>query len=141
MSTITNVATPSALSILTGPNGPLSNLSSQTSQSILKSASPADLVSLSNAALGLQEANSLFGGTPVNNFGGTTPVNNPATDDLSILSAVYGFTPPSSTASAATDPTQALLFAAYGLTPPPTSASTVPWAPSASTGTLLNTVD
>jgi len=128
MGTIPQATSPSALSILTGPDGPLSSLYSPVPQSVLQSASPTDLASLSAAALGLEEVNGLFGDTSPSEY-------VPQPFDLSILSAVYGLPPPSS-ATAATEPLQALLPALYGLTPASPAATT----PAATTGTLVNTV-
>ncbi len=115
MGTITNNPTPSALSLLTEPGQPLSSLTSLVPQSVLDSASPADLVALSTAALGLQEVDSLFGGSPANE---ALPSN------FSVLSAQYGLALPSYDTLAA-GPEESLLSSLYGVTPPsPTPVST-----------------
>jgi len=62
MAPVTNP--PNGLSYLTQPGGLLSNLPSPVSASVLQSATPQDLVSLSDAALQLQVVDALFGVQP-----------------------------------------------------------------------------
>jgi len=100
VSSISATPTPNALSILTGPNGPLSNLPFQIPQSVLKSASPADLVEISIEAQKLVDANILFG-DPASSTSpySSSPYTDPA---VSLLDSLYGVpTPSSATASPA----------------------------------------
>ena len=90
MGTISSTPVPTALSVLTAPGAPLSSTSSQIPQSILNSANPTDLSSLSAEANALAEENGLFAAT-------TSTFNQP-TDffqsvDSSITDAAYGLTP------------------------------------------------
>jgi hypothetical protein len=55
---------PSGLAYLTQPGGLLSNLPAGISTSVLQSASPQDIVSLSLAAIQAQEVGGLFGVSP-----------------------------------------------------------------------------
>ena len=61
MGTITSTPVPTALSVLTAPGAPLATGTSLINQSVLNSASPADLASLSSEATALSEENGLFG--------------------------------------------------------------------------------
>jgi hypothetical protein len=130
MSSIANVASSNALSLLTGPSGPLSNLPQQLQQSVLESASPSDLLTLSTTALGLQEITGLFGGSST---GDTSQILDPA---QAMLSAVYGVTPPPTAAAQASDLTQSMLSAAYGIASPSSPASIA----AGPIGTIVDTV-
>jgi len=87
MGTIANPVSSNALSLLTGPNGPLSALGSQLSQKILQSASPADVIALSDEALQLQATETLFGTAPTEPAQSVDPL-------YSLLSSLYGVTQP-----------------------------------------------
>lgn len=80
-----------ALSVLTAPGAPLSSGSSLISQSVLKSASPTDLASLSAESTALSEANGLFG-LPSPNYGQSTPDFFQSIDSA-ITNASFGLAP------------------------------------------------
>ena|ERR1700722_16962012 len=61
---------PSGLAYLTQPGGLLSNLPAGISTSVLQSASPQDIVSLSLAAIQAQEVGGLFGVSPATSNSG-----------------------------------------------------------------------
>ncbi|HLK21117.1 MAG TPA: hypothetical protein VKT81_19335 [Bryobacteraceae bacterium] len=105
------------LSVLTAPGGPLATSSGSTlvPQSILNSASPTDLASLSAEATALSEANGLFGLSTPDFF---------QSIDESATAAAFGLTP--STSAAATSPSLEQLISAYA-------------APTATSGTTVNT--
>jgi hypothetical protein len=85
MSAISSTA---GLAYLTQSGGVLSNLPSGVSASTLKSASPQDVVSLSQAAIEAQQANGLFGTTttPPNLYG--LPVTSSPTTGTNLLPGV-----------------------------------------------------
>jgi hypothetical protein len=99
MGTITTNPGVSALSLLTAPGAPLSRVSSLIPQSVLNSASPTDLASLSAEAAALSEVNSLFAATTPDLFQSTDLLQS-SNPTLSLLDAAYGLTP-TSTATAA----------------------------------------
>src|SRR5271155_774845 len=107
-----------ALSVLTAPGAPLSPGSSLIPQSILNSASPSDLTSLSAEATALSEENGLFG-LPTPDYGQSTPDFFQSIDS-SITNAAFGLAP---AAPATTDLLTEGLDNLYG-TPPPTAAPT-----------------
>jgi len=110
-----------ALSVLTAPGAPLASGSSLIAQSVLNSASPTDLTSLSAAATALSEAAGLFG-LPNPNYGGTTP-DFFGSIDSSITDAAFGFAPAAPTT---TPPSLDQLLSSYS-------------APTNNTGTVINT--
>jgi len=79
-----------ALSVLTAPGAPLATGSSLIPQSILNSASPADLSNLSSEASALAEENGLLG-LPTPDYGQTT--NYFQSIDSSITNAAFGLGP------------------------------------------------
>jgi hypothetical protein len=91
MGTISSTPVPTALSVLTAPGAPLSTGSSLITQSVLSSASPADLSSLSAEATALSEENGLFG-LPTPNYGQSTPDYFQSIDS-SITNAAFGLAP------------------------------------------------
>ena len=140
----TIAATPvTPLSVLTAPGAPLSSGSSLIAQSVLNSASPTDLTSLSAAATSLSETDGLFG-LPSPNYGATTP-DFFGSIDQSITDAAFGLTP------AAPTTTDLLTEGLTNLngTPTPIAATTTPpsldqllssySAPTSNTGTVINT--
>jgi hypothetical protein len=94
MGTITTNPGVSALSLLTAPGAPLSRVSSLIPQSVLNSASPTDLASLSAEAAALSEVNSLFAATTPDLFQSTDLLQS-SNPTLSLLDAAYGLTPTS----------------------------------------------
>ena len=111
MGTIANIPGPNALSILTADGAPLSKSSSLVSQSILESANPTDLASLSKEAAALSLANGLFGVSTPDFF---------QASNSGLLSAVYGLTPPSTPTE---DLLQQGLNALYGTNTNPVSTT------------------
>ena len=100
VSSIGSASTPNALSILTGPNGPLSNLPFQIPQNVLQSASPTDLAEISVEAQKLAAANILFG----NSTSSSSPFGDPIVNnnsEFSVLGSIYGVPPPNSTPTSA----------------------------------------
>jgi hypothetical protein len=71
----------SGLSYLTQQGGPLANLSPAVSLSALQSASPKDVVSLSEAAVEAQQADVLFGIPHAEQSGATLPAASAAPAD------------------------------------------------------------
>ncbi len=152
MGTISSTPVPTALSVLTAPGAPLSSTSSQTPQSILNAASPADLSSLSAEASALAEENGLFG-LPTPDYSQSTP-DYFQTIDSSITNAAFGLAP---AAPATTDLLTEGLDNLYGTAPPPNTTTTTPTntptttppsldqlvssysAPTNNTGTVINT--
>ncbi len=118
MGTISTIPAPDALSILTAEGAPLAKSSSLVSQSILESASPTDLASLSKEAAALSRANGLFGVSTPDFF---------QASNSGLLSAVYGLTPPSTPTE---DLLQQGLNALYG------NAGN----PAGTTGNVINTL-
>jgi hypothetical protein len=116
----TTLVTP--LSVLTAPGAPLASGSSLIAQSVLNSASPTDLTSLSAAATALSEADGLFG-LPSPNYGGTTPDFFQSIDS-SITDAAFGLTPAALSTTA--PPSLDQLLSSYS-------------APTNNTGTVINT--
>jgi hypothetical protein len=97
-----------ALSVLTAPGAPLSSGSSLIPQSILNSASPADLSSFSAEASALAEENGLFG-SPTPDYGQSTPDFFQSIDS-SITNAAFGLAP---AAPATTPPSLDQLVSSY----------------------------
>jgi hypothetical protein len=110
------------LSVLTAPGAPLASGSSLIAQSVLNSASPTDLTSLSSEATALSETDGLFG-LPSPNYGGTTPDFFQSIDQ-SITDAAFGFAP--AAAATAAPPSLDQLLTSYN-------------APTSNTGTVINT--
>ena len=79
------------LSVLTAPGAPLSSGSSLIAQSVLNSASPADLSSLSSEATALSRKDGLFG-LPSPNYG-QHDAGFFQSIDSSITDAAFGFAP------------------------------------------------
>ena len=110
------------LSVLTAPGAPLGSGSSLIAQSVLNSASPTDLTSLSAAATALSEESGLFG-LPAPSHGQTTPDFFQSIDQ-SITDAAFGFAPTAPTATA--PPSLDQLVSSYN-------------APTSNTGSVINT--
>ncbi len=110
------------LSVLTAQGAPLASGSSLIAQSVLNSASPTDLTSLSAAATALSEEAGLFG-LPDPSYGGTTP-DFFGSIDSSITDAAFGFAPNASATTA--PPSLDQLLTSYS-------------APTNNTGTVINT--
>jgi hypothetical protein len=110
------------LSVLTAPGAPLASGSSLIAQSVLNSASPTDLTSLSAAATALSEADGLFG-LPTPNYGGTTPDFFQSIDS-SITNAAFGLT--AAAPATIAPPSLDQLVSSYS-------------APTSITGTVINT--
>jgi hypothetical protein len=132
MGTISSTPVPTALSVLTAPGAPLSSTSSQIPQSILNSANPTDLASLSTEANALSEVNALFAATPAT-FG--QPTDFFPSIDSSVTDAAFGLTP-------ATPNTTDLLQEGLATTTTPPSLDQLVSAYTAgtnNTGTVINT--
>jgi hypothetical protein len=86
-----------ALSVLTAPGAPLASGSSLIPQSILSSASPADLSSLSSEASALAEETGLLG-LPTPDYGQSTPDFFQSIDS-SITNAAFGLGPAAPTST------------------------------------------
>jgi hypothetical protein len=110
MSSVGVTPNASRLSLLTAPGNPLSSVSTQIPQSVLDSASPSDLATISAEAISLSQTNALFGGAPQDSFQALDPTQT-------ILDAVYGLAAPTQTQDSftTTDPTLQVLDAVYGL--------------------------
>jgi hypothetical protein len=100
-----------ALSVLTAPGAPLASGSSLIPQSILSSASPADLSSLSSEASALAEETGLLG-LPTPDYGQSTP-NFFQSIDSSITNAAFGLAPAALAATSTTPPSLDQLVASY----------------------------
>ena len=100
-----------ALSVLTAPGAPLASGSSLIPQSILSSASPADLSSLSSEASALAEETGLLG-LPTRDYGQSTPDFFQSIDS-SITNAAFGLAPAALAATSTTPPSLDQLVASY----------------------------
>jgi hypothetical protein len=118
----TIASTPTALSVLTAPGAPLASGSSLIPQSILNSASPADLSNLSSAASALAEETGLLG-LPTPDYGQSTPDFFQSIDS-SITNAAFGLGPAAPATS--TPPSLDQLVSSYS-------------GETNNTGTLVNT--
>ncbi len=94
MGSIPSTPAPTAVSVLTAPGAPLSRFSSLVPQSVVNSANPTDLASLSIQAASLSEANWLYGGWTPDSFQSSDSFQ-PSNPGLSVLNAAYGLTPAS----------------------------------------------
>ncbi len=122
------------LSVLTAPGAPLASGSSLIPQSILNSASPAELSSFSSEASALAEENGLLGTT-------SPYYDQPSTDyfqsiDSSITNAAFGLAP----AAPATTDLLTEGLAATSTTPPSLDQLVASYSGETNnTGTLINT--
>jgi peptidoglycan DL-endopeptidase CwlO len=98
MGTINSTAAAGALAVLTAPGAPLSNPSSLIPQSVLDSASPTDLATISTEASALSETSQLYDATTSALYGSASSIQtyNPS---LSLLDASYGLTSSNSSAN------------------------------------------
>jgi len=134
MGTINSTAAAGALAVLTAPGAPLSNVSPSVTQSILASASPTDLATISTEAAALSETSQLYDATTSSLFG-STGISQAYNPTLSLLNASYGLNSASS-ASTAPDLLQQSLGALYGTSSSSTSSSATSSANTASPLTL-----
>jgi hypothetical protein len=117
----TIASTPTALSVLTAPGAPLASGSTLIPQSILSSASPADLSNLSSEASSLAEETGLLG-LPTPDYGQSTPDFFQSIDS-SITNAAFGLGP---AAPASTDLLTEGLANLYGTSTTQPATTTTP---------------
>jgi len=134
MGTINSTAAAGALAVLTAPGAPLSNASSSVAQSILASASPTDLATISTEASALSETSQLYDATTSSLFG-STDISQAYNPTLSLLNASYGLNSANST-STTPDLLQQGLGALYGTSNSSTTSSATSSANTASPLTL-----